>query len=156
MISWTGVVVHCRKWCGWWQTEKSGEGSSLASTAHKGQELRKRRRRRRRGHSGGYALSIEWGTFYDITATSCYCPMLTDSRTGCELSSSESTADVVRTLGLWVAAKNIWFTTWYFHRGGAAGTFCHWQHQTTTDRFVSSSWAVSLYEKLSKVSKVNI
>jgi len=45
MISWTGVVVHCRKWCGWRQTEKSGEGSSLASTAHKGHELRRRRRR---------------------------------------------------------------------------------------------------------------
>ena len=47
MIPWTGVVVHCRKWCGWQQTEKSGKGSSLASTAHKGHELRRRRLRDR-------------------------------------------------------------------------------------------------------------
>ena len=39
MISWTGVVVHCWKWCGWWQTGKSGEVSSLASTAHRDHEL---------------------------------------------------------------------------------------------------------------------
>ena len=38
-----GVIVHCRKWCGWRQTEKSGEGSSLASTARKGHEVRNKR-----------------------------------------------------------------------------------------------------------------
>ena len=45
IILWTGVVVHCRKWCSWRQTQKSGEGLSLASTAYKSHELRRRRRR---------------------------------------------------------------------------------------------------------------
>jgi len=45
IVDWCGrPLLEVAKWCDWRQTEKSGEGSSLASTAHKGHELRRRRR----------------------------------------------------------------------------------------------------------------
>ena len=73
IILWTGVVVHCRKWCGWRQTEKSGLSGSRGPWVKK--------KRRMSTHQNTVSIS----TFHSITVRGLFSPIGRDhhSTSGC-------------------------------------------------------------------------